>query len=155
MEDVKKENCRRLWHSIEMGEVRKYLIVYLVLWPIAYALAAGRFQDPAAKGFMIIMSAVVVLPFFLFYLIRMIRILLHAEEYIFCETELTKPHTSFNHRMFYFSVVIRNEEGKVFMTDTHAIFSARSLFCLQMEDYVNRAVTVAYNKVTGMVVVIG
>ena len=47
------------------------------------------------------------------------------------------------------------DTGEKFFADTHAIFFTRGICQPLMEDYANTAVTLAVNRVTGMVVVIG
>lgn len=155
MEEKRKENQHRLWHSLEMGDVKRNILITLIVMPLIGVIAAARIHDTEGKWLMAGLVAVFMLPYLLFYLIRMFSILNQAEKYIFCQAELTKPHASLNHDLFYFSVVLKDENGKEFMADTHAIFGSRSIFGLQMEDYVNQTVTVAHNPATGMVVVIG
>lgn len=155
MEEKRKEIRRKLWNSLEMGEVKRNLLIFLIAFPLLAWFATGRVYQPEAKLFMLGITAVLLLPYLLFYGVRMFNILHRPEHYVFCQTTLEKPHASLNHRRFYFSVVLTDEKGKVFMADTHGIFSTRGLFSLQMEDYVGRTVTVGYNPTTGMVVVIG
>lgn len=155
MEELRKENRRRLWNSLEMKDVKRNLLVVLIAFPLIGLIATARINDAEGKLAMSVIVAALMLPYLLFYLIRLVRILLQAEQYVFCRTTLTKPHTSLIHWLFYFSVVLKDENGKEFMADTHAIFQTRSIFGLQVEDYANRTVTVAHNPATGMVVVIG
>lgn len=155
MEEKRKENQRILWNSLEMGGVKRNIIIYLILLPIFCALSFVRLRDPEAQMIMCAVMALLIAPFLIFYLARLVRILLRAEEYVFCRTILSKPHASLNRDLFYFSVVLKDKGGKEFMTDTHAIFANRSLFDSLLENYVNQEVAVAYNPVTGMVVVIG
>lgn len=155
MEELRKENQQRLWNSLEMGDVKRNIVTFLVMMPIMWAIAVARVRQPEAQTLMLLLMAALVLPYLVFYVVRMVRILLHAEKYVFCQTKLTKPHNSLNHRLYYFSVVLKDGQGKEFMADTHAIFANRNLFGPQLEDYVNQTVTVAHNPVTGMVVVIG
>ena len=155
MEENSKEIRARLWNSLEMGEVKRNIIFILVAGPVLGFLTAGRMNYPEAKWLSIGMLAVFFVPFLVFYLYRMACILDRPEAYHFCEATLRRPQSSFNRRLFSFSVVIRDEDGMEFMTNTHAIFGVRNLLGARMEDYVDRTVTMAYNKTTGMVVVIG
>lgn len=155
MEELRKENRRRLWNSLEMGEVKRTIVMILVVVPLVWFLGTGQMNHPEAKWFALGLLAVFFVPYLVFYLYRMVCILDRPEAYHFCEATLHRPQSSFNRRLFYFSVVIRDEEGMEFMTNTHAIFGVRNLIGPRMEDYVDRTVTMAYNKVTGMVVVIG
>lgn len=155
MDEKRKENRRRLWNSLEMGEVKRNLGMILVMIPLLCFLSAGQMNYPEAKMLAYGMLAVFSVPYLVFYLYRMACILDRPEAYHFCEATLHRPQSSFNRRLFYFSVVIRDEDGMEFMTNTHAIFGVRNLFGARMEDYTDRTVTMAYNKATGMVVVIG
>lgn len=155
MEEKRKENRRRLWNSLEMGDVKRRIVVLLVMAPVLWLLTAGRLNHPEAKWFSLGLLAVFYVPYLVFYLYRMACILDRPEAYHFCEATLRRPQSSFNRRLFSFSVVIRDEDGMEFMTNTHAIFGVRNLIGPRMEDYADRHVTMAYNKHTGMVVVIG
>ena len=155
MEALQKENRRRLWNSLEMGDVKRNILIFVILLPIFYIFSMARFRDPEPRIWMDVIMTLLILPFLIFYLVRLVNILRQAENYLFCQAVLDKPHASLNRDMFYFSVVLKGADGKEFMTDTHAIIANRILVGPQLEDYVNQTVTVAYNPATGMVVVIG
>ena len=135
--------------------MKRNILIYVILLPILYIFSLARFRAPEPRIWMDIIMTLLIVPFLIFYLVRLVNILRQAEKYIFCQAVLDKPHTSLSRDMFYFSVVLKGADGKEFMTDTHAIFANRSLFGPQLEDYVNQTVTIAHNPATGMVVVIG
>ena len=155
MEELRKENQRRMWSSLEMGTVKRAIVVFLVTLLIVCIFSMARFREPEPRMIMCGLMTLIIAPFLIFYLVRLINILRQAEKYVFCQAVLDKPHASLSRDMFYFSVVLKDADGKEFMADTHGIFANRSLFGPQLEDYVNRTVTVAHNPATGMVVVIG
>lgn len=155
MEERRKENQRRMWTSLEMGDVKRNIVVFLIFLPVFWTLAIAKFRDPEPRLLMCVFTTLLVAPFLIFYIVRLVNILRKAEEYVFCQAVLDTPHASLNHDLYYFSVVLKGADGREFMADTHAIFATRSLFGPQLEDYVNRTVTVAHNPATGMVVVIG
>lgn len=155
MEELRKENQRRLWDSLEMKDVKRQILTVLIVLPLVGAIAIARSRYEEVRWIMAGVTGLIMLPYLLFYVIRIVRILSQAEKYVFCQTTLTKPHTSLNHRQFYFSVVLKDANGKEFMADTHAIFTTRGIFDLQLEDYINKTVTVAHNPATGMIVIMG
>ena len=57
--------------------------------------------------------------------------------------------------MMYFTVVLEEPDGSKLIENTHAIFACHGIMEPLVSDYVNSEVTVALNKRTGMVVVIG
>lgn len=151
------KNRRRLWDSLELQTIRRDF----VLTGLTVAIVIGL-QACTARGvddswiLAVITSAVVLLPFWGFYLLRTASIFRKPESYIFCRCQLSSVHQRlFSKGAMYFTVVIEDPEGGRFVADTHAIFQAYGVFGPLVEDYVNRTVTVAYNRETGMVVVIG
>lgn len=87
---------------------------------------------------------------------RIFNIFRHSESYHFCKTNLCNPKGGSIRDTIKFTVVLEDPDGNKFAADTHSIFHTHtSMFGLALEDYVNRTVTVGYNKETGQVVVIG
>lgn len=149
---------RRLWDSLEMHTIRRDFIltgVTVALVMILQACSArGSYDDSWILA--VITSALVLLPFWIFYICRTLCIFRKPESYIFCRCQLSSVHQRiFSRGAMYFTVLIEDPEGGRFVADTHAIFAAYGIMGPLVEDYINRTVTVAYNRETEMVVVIG
>ncbi len=145
----------RLWNSLEMAHVRLQLILWLGVYA-AMLLIAGLGQN-SERVFptVAVVASLSFLPFAIFWLVRMWQIFRSPEEYVFCPTELGQPHHApLGHGMFSFMGVIDTEEDGRFAVETHAIFQSAGTHLL-MEDYLGKTVTLAWNRETDMVVVIG
>ena len=147
----------RLLSSLEMSHVR----LQLILWTAGYtaAMAVCILRDtgiPKVTALLVLFASVMFLPFLGFWLIRAWRIFQSMGEYVICSTELTQPrHAPLARGMFTFCGVIETEQHGRFLVETHAIFAGRGVIQPLMEDYIGRTVTIAWNRETDMVVVIG
>lgn len=150
---------RRLWGSLELHTLRRdaLLSTLIVLICIGFqGCTAATTGDGNLWIVIAVIYGIVLLPFWCFWIIRTINIFRAPEEYFFCKCTLSSVH----HKPFlkggmYFTVVIEDPEGSRFTADTHAIFAAYGIAEPLMENYINRTVTMAYNRETEMVVVIG
>ena len=101
-----------------------------------------------------IICGVTLVPYVIFCAVRTARIFHRAGDYFFCRTKLCNPHGGVLRDSIYFSVLLEDPvDKKKFFADTHAIFVTRGF--PRLDEYLNSSVTVAYNRRTGMVVVIG
>ena len=66
-----------------------------------------------------------------------------------------KTHLLFIYMVYFTALAIDPDTGEKFFADTHAIFFTRGICQPLMEDYANTTVTLAVNRDTGMVVIIG
>lgn len=141
----------RLWNSAEMAHVRFNLIA----WAAAYAFALVMCIPGGEAGWMgVFLFSAMLLPFLVFWVWRLVNIFRRVEAYTFCRTELDQPHHfPMSRGMFTFMGVIE-DEGRRFAVETHAIFQAYGSR-LVMQDYIGKTVTLAWNRETDMVVVIG
>lgn len=157
--DRKKENQRKLWYSLEMAVVRRQLILIGILWIVMAIICRIKFHQPYLREIEVLMqvvTALVILPFLGFYLWRTIQIFGRPEEYIFCKCKLSSPHQRlWTKGNMYFTVVIEDEELGRFTAQTHAIFESYGIIEPLLETYINRTVTIGYNRQTETVVVIG
>lgn len=151
----KAKNRSRLWQSLEMSVIKRDLSLYTITVVVASLISACQHTSlPAAVSWALF--AVLLLPFWGFYLWRIFRIFHKAEKYDFCRSTLDRPHQFFFRReRMYFTVIIEEPDGSKYPTDTHAIFVSHGFIGPLVENYVNSTVTIGYNKETGMVVVIG
>lgn len=102
-----------------------------------------------------IIGGIMLAPYLIFAIIRTVRIFAKADRYVFCRTTLSQPHAGPLRDTIYFSALFEDPtDGRKFMVNTHAIFITRG-FYPRMDDYANTTVTLAYNRETEMVVVIG
>ena len=154
----KTEIRQRLWDSLELHTIRRdatvsTLLVFIVMGFQGCVSSAG---GDGAWIISLVIGAITLLPFWCFWIIRTVNIFRKPEEYFFCKCTLSSVH----HKPFlkggmYFTVVIEDPDGGRFTADTHAIFAAYGIAEPLVENYINRTVTVAYNRETEMVVVIG
>lgn len=147
----------RIRNSLEMHALWQNLALVLVIG-VPFTFLYGLFNGGFGGHFWILAVMVfvlMVLPVALFCTIRTIRIYRRPGSYIFCRTTLSKPRSLWKHKMCYTVVLEDPEDGSKFLADTHAIFYSHGVMQPTIEEYTNRAVTIAYNRETGMVVVIG
>lgn len=147
----------RLRTSLEMVTLWRNLILVLVIG-VPFTFFYGLFYGGFGMRFWIfaaMVSVLMVLPAALFCTIRSIRIYRKPEAYIFCRTALSKPRSLWKNKMCYTVVLEDPEDGSKFLADTHAIFYSHGVMQPTIEEYTNRTVTIACNRETGMVVVIG
>lgn len=153
--DKKKENRQILWGSLEMAVVRRDLIIYAVIW-IIFALIYGVRIKGEVQTVMMVVIALIMLPFIGFNLWRAIQIFRQADQYIFCRCKLSSPHQRYWSRgMMYFTVIVEDETLGCIPVETHAIFSSYGIMEPLLETYINSTVTIGYNPKTEMVVVVG
>jgi hypothetical protein len=145
----KKTIQRRLWDSLEMHHYKVTLLVITVAFAIMFFPFLGR----TTQG--VIMTLLVFLPFYGFYIHRIFQIFRHPEEYIFTRCKLEKFHFSALWRTACFSVRLEIPEVGIVNDETALIFATHGIVAPVIEDYVNRKVLVGYNRTTGRIVVIG
>lgn len=157
MNDVKQIRSR-LWNSLEMQVVIKYLVFVLIMavFCILLGLHELRYLDTAHRiGGTALITAICVLPLLIFCLVRTFRIFWKPQGYHFCKTKLSNPKGGNIRHTIRFTVLLEDSEGHKFLADTHSIFYTNGFIGPLLEDYVNQTITVAYNEETGMLVVIG
>lgn len=150
MEDIKIIR-RKLWNSLDMFCVRKYLIEPLMLYAVALLMMLRQLPSEYRLGIAFVLFCILVLPVLLFCLWRSYSIFQKSGSYCFYRAVLDRPKAGLLRDTMYFTVVL----DRKYVVDTHSIFQIRSLFGPELECYVNQTVTVAYNEETGSVVVIG
>lgn len=152
-----KQIRERLRGSLEMHVlVRNAVLVVVVttLLTAFYSLINGGVREHFWI-FAAMMYGLMVLPVLIFYGIRAVRIFARPEAYMFCRTTLANPRGGMLRDRIYFTVMLEDpRDGSRFFADTHAIFNARGGHP-SLEEYTNSTVTIAWNRETDMVVVIG
>ena len=151
----KKEIRQQLRSSLEFKQLWNYFIVTAVILSLFLLFAVWRNPDAGIEVATIIYG-VLLAPYLIFCTIRTVNIFRKAEHYAFCKATLSQPHGGLMRDTIYFTALVENPDtGEKFFADTHAIFFARGICQPLMEDYANTTVTLAVNRATGMVVVIG
>lgn len=147
----------RLRGSLEIAVLWRNLALILVIgvpFTLIYGLLNGGFGDffwalaAMVFGFMVV-------PVTAFCIIRTVLIYRKPQSYIFCRTKLAQPRSSWKYMMYYTMVLEDPEDGRKFIADTNAIFYSHGTMSPTIEEYTNKTVTIAYNRETGSVVVIG
>ena len=155
----KKQIQERLKSSLEFQVLwRDFVISAVILIPLTLLLALRRrVFDDACWPMFFLPVGIILVPYLLFCLIRTVNIFRRPEDYFFCKTTLSRPHGApfLRDRVYFTALVEDPADGSRYAVDTHAIFLTRGIVSPLMEDYTNAAVTVACNRETGMVVVIG
>lgn len=145
----KKTIVRRLWDSLEMHHYKINLLVITLAFLILYLPFLGRHIGGC------ILSLLIVLPFFGFYIWRIFQIFRCPEEYIFTRCKLERFHVSPFWRAACFSVRLEIPGQGIVNDETAVIFATHGVVAPVLEDYVNREVLIGYNRATGRIVVIG
>ena len=151
-----QQNKERLRSSLEMQALWRNLIIALAIAvPVTLIYAIADSPKYFFWSFAGLIFGVIVAPIALFCIIRTICIYRCPDQYIFCKGVLAQPHGGFWRDSIFYTVVLEDpEDGRKFFVDTHAIFNARGGHP-SLEEYTNKTVTIAYNRETEMVVVIG
>ena len=151
----KKQIHARLRSSLEFKALWNYFIITAVI--LSLFLLFAEWRNPGeGKGIAFTVYGLLIAPYLIFCIIRTVNIFRSAECYAFCQATLSQPHGGLMRDTIYFTaLVIDPDTGEKFFADTHAIFFTRGICQPLMEDYANTTVTLAVNRETGMVVVIG
>ena len=155
-----RENFRKLHASLEMRLIRNRLLAACLGVAAMFVITLIRQErtlDAMNLKIMIGCAAAVVLQTALVSFFQAYRILRKPEAYIFCRAALDVPHlTRWQAHRVYYSLVLEDPVyGYKYYVNTRAIFQRRGILGLLAEDYTGRTVTVAYNRITETVVVIG
>ena len=151
----KKEIHARLRSSLEFKQLWSYFLITAVILSLFLLFAVWR-NPGEGMGLAVTVYGLFIAPYLIFCTIRTVSIFRRAERYAFCKATLSQPHGGLLRDTMYFTaLVIDPETGEKFFADTHAIFFTRGIFQPLMEDYANTTITLAVNRETGMVVVIG
>ena len=151
----KKEIHGRLRSSLEFKQLWSWFIVTAVILSLFLLFAVWR-NPGEGKGIAAIVYGLFIAPYLIFCTIRTVSIFRKADRYAFCKATLSQPHGGLIRDTMYFTALaVDPDTGEKFFVDTHAIFFTRGICQPLMEDYANTTVTLACNRDTGMVVVIG
>ena len=151
----RKQIHARLRRSLEFKQLWSYFIITAVILSLFLLFAVWR-NPEAGKEFAAIIYGVLIAPYLIFCTIRTFGIFRKAERYAFCRATLSQPHGGLMRDTIYFTALAEDPDtGEKFIADTHAIFFTRGICQPLMEDYANTTVTLAVNRDTGMVVIIG
>ena len=151
----KKEIHGRLRSSLEFKQLWSWFIVTAVILSLFLLFAVWR-NPGEGKGIAAIVYGLFIAPYLIFCTIRTVSIFRKADRYAFCKATLSQPHGGLIRDTMYFTALaVDPDTGEKFFVDTHAIFFTRGICQPLMEDYANTTVTLACNRETGMVVVIG
>ena len=151
----KKEIHARLRSSLEFKQLWSYFLITAVILSLFLLFAVWR-NPGEGKGIATTVYGLFIAPYLIFCAIRTFNIFRRAERYAFCKATLSQPHGGLLRDTMYFTaLVVDPDTGEKFFADTHAIFFSRGICQPLMETYANTTVTLAVNRETGMVVVIG
>ena len=150
-----KQIQAQLRHSLEFRALWNYFLVTAVILTL-FSLFAVLKNSGEGWGIAAAIYSLLIAPYLIFCIIRTVNMFRRPEDYSFCQATLTTPHGGMLRDMIYFTAEATDPDtGEKFFADTHAIFFTRGICQPLMEDYANATVTLAVNRETGMVVVIG
>ena len=151
----KKQIHARLRGSLEFKRLWGYFLVTAVILSLFQLFAVIR-HSGTGWGIAAAVFGLIIAPYLIFCIVRTVNIFRRAGDYAICKATLTTPHGGLVRDMVYFTAFVTDPDtGEKFFADTHAIFFTRGIFQPLMDDYANSTVTLAINRETGMVVVIG
>ena len=155
----KKQIRQRLWDSLEVQTLwARTALIGTTLMVLFVAMGLRGRADSLPNPWLVsaAINGGLLAPWLAFALIRTARILRRPGQYVFCRTTLATPHGGWMRDTIFFTVLVTDPDtGEKFFADTHAIFVTRGLLPTRLDDYANTTVTVAWNRDTDMVVVIG
>ena len=138
--------------SLEIAHIRSALVVWSFL-VAAYVTALTLFWGGLTVT--ATLCGAFLLPIWIAYGWRYFRVFRKPEHYIFLKAALCHPHAGRWFHAFYFTVELHTEEAGTITANTSSIFLTRGWLGPHLENYLNKEVTLAWNKETGQVVVIG
>ena len=145
LQEIKKQ----LWNSVDARFQRRTLTVCIgVLAFFCVVMALLWKVSPGTVRLMSCAACVVLLPLLLWRLWKLARIFRNAEQYIFFRGTLGSPRGDRKAVSFR----VKTPDGKLRRTDK--LFYIRNLQPL-LSDWLDQTVTVAWNRATDTVVVIG
>ena len=151
----KKEIHVRLRSSLEFKQLWSYFLITAVILSL-FALFTAVRDSGTGWGISVTVYGLMLMPYLIFCTIRTVNIFRRLDDYFICRSVLRQPHGGLLRDTMYFTALaVDPDTGEKFFADTHAIFFTRGMFQPLMEDYANTTVTLAINRDTGMVVVIG
>ena len=151
----KKEIHARLRSSLEFKQLWSYFLITAVILSL-FALFTAVRDSGTGWGISVTVYGLMLMPYLIFCTIRTVNIFRRLDDYFICRSVLRQPHGGLLRDTMYFTALaVDPDTGEKFFADTHAIFFTRGMFQPLMEDYANTTVTLAINRDTGMVVVIG
>ena len=152
----KQENIRMVKRSLDIMVYRRMLMAigFTTALGLLYGWARFREYDFEFFGFFLGWMAVMILPCAGIWAYRMWKLFREPEEYFFTRAVLASPHQCWWPRGMRFTAVIDHPEEGTLAVNTNPIFRPVGLEQPLLEDYLNKTVTVGYNRETGMVVVI-
>ena len=151
----------RLWDSVELRYIRTYALAPLPILAVGlvlmwFALGLGGRNGTVFLIPVLLAAVICVVPVLAFWLWRVLRIFRKPEHYRFFHSELIQPHSyPLNRNAYCFMAVIEEPQGNRFAVETHSIFRVRNIPGPKMREYAGKTVTIAWNRETEMVVVIG
>ena len=150
-----KQIQAQLRHSLEFRALWNYFLVTAVILTL-FSLFAVLKNSGEGRGIAAAIYGLLIAPYLIFCIIRTVNMFRRPEDYFLCRTVLRQPHGGLIRDTIYFTAMVEDPEGgRKYGVDTHAIFFTRGICQPLMEDYANATVTLAVNRETGMVVVIG
>ena len=152
----KQENIRMIKRSLDMTVYKRMLIAIGIATGLGllYGLGMTRNEDPEALWLFLFFGALFVIPTAGIWGWRMWKLYRVPEEYYFAQVKLTSFRQNWWPRGICFTVLIDHPEAGTVAVSTNPIFQATGWEQPLLEDYMNRTVTVGYNRETGTVVVI-
>ena len=153
----KQENIRMVKQSLDMMVYKRMLIAVGIGTGLGllYGLGMALNEDPELFRLFLIIGAIFVIPTAGIWVWRMWKLFRELEEYFFTKATLTSFHQSWWSRGICFTVVIDHPEEGTVAVSTNPIFRPTGWEQPLLQDYMNKTVTIGYNRETGMVVVIG
>lgn len=150
------QNCRKLWDSAEMKQMRGQMAQCGVLYGLLILICGFGSHWRIALPVLAADMALCILPVLAIWLWKAFCILHDPEDYVFCTTRLYYPSSVLLDRgSFSLTGVIDNAGGSPITVQTHPVFLSRGPGVLRMEEYADQTVTLGYNPRTHEVVVIG
>ena len=153
----KQENIRMIKRSLDMRLCKRMLIAIGIATGLGllYGWAQFRKYDFLNFGLFLSMMVIFVGTPSAIWGYRMWKLFRVPEEYFFTQAKLSTFHQKMWTRgMMCFTVVIDHPEEGTVAVSTNPIFASYGWEQPLLEDYLNKTVTVGYNRETGTVVVI-
>lgn len=146
-------NYERLKNSVEVRSCGRDCLIFGIItavYSLIVTLPVKRYGGSGDTAVLWMLYLLVILPFFLYMIYKLVEVFLYINYYTFTEVVLDRPRQGYKGAM-YFTVILRDRQGRELEADTRQIFSRGNP---NFEDYVNQRALIGYNDKTERVVVV-
>lgn len=158
--EMVKDSMEAKWRK---DQLKLYIVIpvifliFLAFFGLVAGLQYGDFGlSFEVTGIVILIFALVFLPFVLFALYKYVALFKNLNDYEVYEVCLDRPGTSYWYRgAIYYTVTFETKAGYKVSMDTKPLWSGGAFASFHLDDYNNKKIEIAYNESTEEMMVLG